>query len=137
MTTEQPALLQELLRTIEDLYYKVHDAAYHTGFVNGVTASREHLSELLVSAAEPTPSAEPQKHVRTPSLPPDTDIDELKLSSRARNAAKRAGAHTVGALATRSADDLLDLMYFGTKSLDEVRAKLGAAGYALRGEELA
>ena len=59
-------------------------------------------------------------------------IEDLELTVRSYNCLKRAGIHTVGELVGRSEADLLDIRNFGTKSIDEVKAKLHGMGLALK-----
>ena len=42
------------------------------------------------------------------------------------------GIHTVGELLSRSEADLLDIRNFGSKSIDEVKAKLHSMGLQLK-----
>ncbi|NLH70433.1 MAG: DNA-directed RNA polymerase subunit alpha, partial [Brooklawnia sp.] len=42
------------------------------------------------------------------------------------------GIHTVGELVGRSEQDLLDIRNFGSKSIDEVKAKLAELGLVLK-----
>ena len=51
-------------------------------------------------------------------------IEYLDLTVRSYNCLKREGIHTVGELVNRSEADLLDIRNFGSKSIDEVKAKL-------------
>jgi len=59
-------------------------------------------------------------------------IEELDLTVRSYNCLKREGIHTVGELVSRSEADLLDIRNFGSKSIDEVKAKLVGLGLALK-----
>jgi DNA-directed RNA polymerase alpha subunit len=63
-------------------------------------------------------------------------IEDLKLSTRANNALKRVGVHTLATLLTYSSFDLLDIRNFGTGSLGEVQLALHLRGLALRKERL-
>jgi len=45
---------------------------------------------------------------------------------------KREGIHTVGELVSRSEADLLDIRNFGSKSIDEVKAKLVSMGLQMK-----
>ena len=45
---------------------------------------------------------------------------------------KREAIHTVGELVNRSEADLLDIRNFGSKSIDEVKAKLVSMGMSLK-----
>lgn len=68
---------------------------------------------------------------------PDLDlpIEDLDLSERPRNCLKRAQVNTVGELLQKSADDLLAVTNFGSKSLDEVIQKLDERGLSLRNQD--
>jgi DNA-directed RNA polymerase subunit alpha len=61
-----------------------------------------------------------------------TPIESLDLTVRSYNCLKREGIHTVGELIGRSEADLLDIRNFGSKSIDEVKAKLTTLGLALK-----
>ena len=59
-------------------------------------------------------------------------IEDLDLTVRSYNCLKREGIHTVGELIGRSEADLLDIRNFGSKSIDEVKAKLHSMGMQLK-----
>lgn len=59
-------------------------------------------------------------------------IEDLNFTVRSYNCLKREGIHSVGELITRSEQDLLDIRNFGSKSIDEVKAKLAEMGLALK-----
>ena len=59
-------------------------------------------------------------------------IEDLDLTVRSYNCLKREGIHTVGELLSRSEADLLDIRNFGSKSIDEVKAKLTSMGLQLK-----
>jgi len=59
-------------------------------------------------------------------------IEDLDLTVRSYNCLKREGIHTVGELLGRSEADLLDIRNFGSKSIDEVKAKLQSMGLQLK-----
>jgi DNA-directed RNA polymerase subunit alpha len=59
-------------------------------------------------------------------------IEDLDLTVRSYNCLKREGIHTVGELIARSEADLLDIRNFGSKSIDEVKAKLQSMGLQLK-----
>ena len=59
-------------------------------------------------------------------------IEDLEFTVRSYNCLKREGIHTVGELITRSEQDLLDIRNFGSKSIDEVKAKLSEMGLDLK-----
>lgn len=72
-------------------------------------------------------------HAGSPDL--DLPIEDLDLSERPRNCLKRAQVNTIGELLQKSADDLLAVTNFGSKSLDEVIEKLNERGLALRNQD--
>jgi len=59
-------------------------------------------------------------------------VEDLQLTVRSYNCLKREGIHTVGELIARSEQDLLDIRNFGSKSIDEVKAKLAEMGLSLK-----
>ncbi|MFY0409843.1 DNA-directed RNA polymerase subunit alpha [Solicola sp. PLA-1-18] len=59
-------------------------------------------------------------------------VEDLQLTVRSYNCLKREGIHTVGELISRSEQDLLDIRNFGSKSIDEVKAKLVEMGLSLK-----
>ena len=59
-------------------------------------------------------------------------IEDLDLTVRSYNCLKREGIHIVGELLSRSEADLLDIRNFGSKSIDEVKAKLHSMGLQLK-----
>ena len=59
-------------------------------------------------------------------------IEDLDLTVRSHNCLKREGIHTVGELVNRSEADLMDIRNFGSKSIDEVKAKLVSMGMSLK-----
>src|SRR5204863_6285242 len=61
-------------------------------------------------------------------------VSDLNLSVRARKCMNRLGINTVGDLANRSADELLESKNFGMTSLTEVREKLRQLNISLRGD---
>jgi DNA-directed RNA polymerase subunit alpha len=61
-------------------------------------------------------------------------VTDLNLSVRARKCMHRLNINTVGELAQRTADELLEAKNFGMTSLTEVREKLTQLGLKLRGD---
>jgi DNA-directed RNA polymerase subunit alpha len=61
-------------------------------------------------------------------------IGELNLSVRAKKCTTKLGIVSIGDLARRTAEDLLECKNFGVTSLNEVREKLGERGLKLRGD---
>ena len=68
---------------------------------------------------------------RDAALPERPDAARHPLSGWALNALRKAGIRTVGELAERSADELLDLPNFGVDSLKRTGAFLAGFGLAL------
>ena len=62
----------------------------------------------------------------------EMSIDELELSVRSYNCLKRAGINTVEELTNKTPDDMMKVRNLGSKSLDEVYAKLKELGLSLR-----
>jgi len=86
--------------------------------------------ELNVSAEgiDLGPSLQDQALAADLALP----IEDLDLTVRSYNCLKREGIHTVGELISRSEADLMDIRNFGSKSIDEVIAKLHSMGMQLK-----
>jgi len=86
--------------------------------------------ELNVDAEgiEMGPSAQDAALAADYALP----IEDLDLTVRSYNCLKREGIHTVGELVSRSEADLMDIRNFGSKSIDEVKAKLVSMGLQLK-----
>jgi DNA-directed RNA polymerase subunit alpha len=61
-------------------------------------------------------------------------VSDLNLSVRARKCMNRLGLGSLGELANRTADELLESKNFGMTSLNEVREKLAQFGLTLRGD---
>ena len=74
------------------------------------------------------PSLQDQALAADMALP----IEDLDLTVRSYNCLKREGIHTVGELIARSEADLMDIRNFGSKSIDEVKAKLQSMGMQLK-----
>ncbi|MFV1968899.1 MAG: DNA-directed RNA polymerase subunit alpha C-terminal domain-containing protein [Pirellulaceae bacterium] len=64
----------------------------------------------------------------------DRPISDLNLSVRARKCMVRLGLTTIGELARKTGDDLLESKNFGVTSLNEVRDKLTQLSLKLRGD---
>ena len=71
----------------------------------------------------------------TASGSPDLDqpIEDLDLSERPRNCLKRAQINTIGELVSRTSEELLAIVNFGQKSLDEVIERLDERGLSIAG----
>jgi DNA-directed RNA polymerase subunit alpha len=103
------------------------------------------IKEMLASKglslgqiAAPTVAAE-EEPVAAEPLGEDQEIynlpiGELNLSVRAKKCTTKLGIVSIGDLARRTAEDLLECKNFGVTSLNEVREKLGERGLKLRGD---
>ena len=65
----------------------------------------------------------------------DLTIDELDLSVRSFNCLKRAGINTVEDLTNKSEEDMMKVRNLGSKSLEEVIAKLDSFGFSLKKDD--
>jgi DNA-directed RNA polymerase subunit alpha len=89
------------------------------------------IAAPAVAAAEEAVAAEPEgDELEIYALP----IAELNLSVRAKKCTTKLGIVTIGDLARRTAEDLLECKNFGVTSLNEVREKLAERGLKLRGD---
>ncbi len=61
-----------------------------------------------------------------------TRIDTLELSTRTMNALTNAGIRTLGGLARKSAEDILQLEGVGEKAVDEIKTALSRYGISLK-----
>ena len=61
-------------------------------------------------------------------------VEELDLSTRSRKCMDRLGITTVGELVQHTEEELLATPNFGITSVSEVRTKLSALGFSLKGE---
>ena len=100
-------------------------------------ATLQSLVALVAEMSEEPQGLELGEVASTSSGSPDLDlpIEDLDLSERPRNCLKRAQVNTIGELLQKSADDLLAVTNFGSKSLDEVIAKLDERGLSLRNQD--
>jgi DNA-directed RNA polymerase alpha subunit len=110
-------------------------------FLNGTERKSSHCSRRrkLIEDLAAKESISPQRarermrrtpHKRSVTAQPqallELAIEDLELTVRAYTPLKRRGIHTIGELVAHSAADLVSIRNFGTKSRDEVRAKLAA-----------
>lgn len=104
---------------------------------DAVASAAKTLLELFGLVAELNVDAEFNE------LPPADDeeqlnkdlalpVEKLDLSMRSYNCLKREGINTVGELVSRSEQDLLDIRNFGSKSIDEVKARLESMGLFMK-----
>ena len=81
-----------------------------------------NLAEML---AAPQPGSAPQADAAAEPL------EELHLPLRSYNSLRREGVHTVGELASRSAEQLLAIDNIGPASVEDIRKRLAGRGLAL------
>jgi DNA-directed RNA polymerase subunit alpha len=62
-------------------------------------------------------------------------LEDLVLSTRAYNALRMAGIHTLEDLLTKTEEELMNIKNFGQKSLQELKEKLKVKGYSLATSE--
>src|SRR5712672_2769706 len=85
-------------------------------------ANRERLrAERLAREAVAGPMLYP-----APELPDDTPIENVRFSTRVRNALNAAGMKTIGEVRETSDDNLLSLQHLGSSSISYLRKTLGA-----------
>ena len=96
----------------------------------------EHLS-LFIDLSENAKSAEIMVETESDEKEKvlEMNIDELELSVRSYNCLKRAGINTVEELCNRTSDDMMKVRNLGSKSLEEVLAKLKELGLELNQSE--
>lgn len=113
---------------LDGLRYEVREltAQLRRQHVAATTQKRDDPSDgMLQVLLGPPPQSD---------LCPESCITTLDLSIRSRKTCRRLAINTIGELAAKSADELLDTKNFGMASLDEVRRKLAVVGLKLRGE---
>ena len=92
------------------------------------------LGQFSHERSEPEPEFEPEDITPDQQVVLERPISELNLSVRARKCMVRLGLNTIGELARKSQDDLLECKNFGVTSLNEVREKLQTFSLKLRGD---
>ena len=92
----------------------------------------EHLS-LFIDLSENAKTAEVmvEKEDDEKEKVLEMSIDELELSVRSYNCLKRAGINTVEELTNKTSEDMMKVRNLGSKSLEEVLAKLKELGLQL------
>lgn len=91
---------------------------------------RDHFALLVHEGAEAGGAAQVKETERLKDLL-QRGIEDLDLSVRALNSLHNESIKTIGDLVGRSDEDLLKFKNFGRKSLDEIKAALGAMGLSL------
>ncbi|MFH1559903.1 MAG: DNA-directed RNA polymerase subunit alpha [Chloroflexota bacterium] len=102
--------------------------------VDAVKKGAEALLEqfFLFANADKAGEGTSEKPSFTATIPMEqynTPIEKLDLSSRTLNCLKRSNINKVGQVLEIEATDLLKIRNFGTKSLDELNAKLTELGF--------
>lgn len=98
-----------------------------------------HLG-MALEGAEPAAAGRDHRSEPAQEVSPELQailsrpISELSLSVRARKCMSKLNLQTVGDLAKRSSDDLLECKNFGVTSLNEVRDKLASLGLKLKND---
>ncbi|HEV8677670.1 MAG TPA: DNA-directed RNA polymerase subunit alpha [Candidatus Paceibacterota bacterium] len=88
--------------------------------------------ESLDAAPEAAAPAEAPAALETSSEVMKTRIEDLELSSRTVSALEKANIRTVGGLARKKEDDLLEIEGLGPKSIQEVKRALANFGIILK-----
>lgn len=93
--------------------------------------------DLFVHLGEKTEIAglETERKEEAPTAVLDMNIEDLEFSSRSLNCLKKAGVKTVRDLVGYSEEELMKFKNFGSKSLTEVRSKLGEYKLGLKGDK--
>jgi DNA-directed RNA polymerase subunit alpha len=95
---------------------------------------------MALEGAERGPATHDHRAEPPQEVPPEVQallskpISELSLSVRARKCMSKLNIQTVGDLAKRSGDELLECKNFGVTSLNEVRDKLSTLGLKLKND---
>jgi len=92
------------------------------------------LGQFSHERSEPEPSFDTTDMSSDEQALLDRPISDLNLSVRARKCMVRLGMTTIGELARKTGDDLLECKNFGVTSLTEVREKLTEMSLKLRGD---
>ncbi|HVV15475.1 MAG TPA: DNA-directed RNA polymerase subunit alpha [Candidatus Paceibacterota bacterium] len=97
------------------------------------------LKSIVGFREEEAPEAAPQAAAADAALSPDssaevmkTRIEDLELSSRTISALEKANIRTVGGLARKKEDDLLEIEGMGPKAIQEVKRALANFGIILK-----
>ena len=99
-----------------------------------LTSKGLDLGQFSHERSEPEPSFDTSDMSPDEQALLDRPISDLNLSVRARKCMVRLGMSTIGELARKTGDDLLECKNFGVTSLNEVREKLTEMGLKLRGD---
>jgi DNA-directed RNA polymerase subunit alpha len=98
--------------------------------LRAVVGFREDAPVEPIAAPVTKPVREPMREIDPEIL--KTRIDTLDLSARAKMALSNAGIRTVGGLARKREEDILDIDGLGSKGVQEVKKMLGNFGITLK-----
>lgn len=88
--------------------------------------------EEIEEAEEPTEGEKPSKRDSADNEFLKTRIESLDLSTRTNNALANANIRTVGGLARKTEEDLLEIDGLGDKGINEIKRALGAHSMTLK-----
>ena len=88
--------------------------------------------EEIEEAEEPTEGEKPSKRDSVDNEFLKTRIESLDLSTRTNNALANANIRTVGGLARKTEEDLLEIDGLGDKGINEIKRALGAHSMTLK-----
>jgi DNA-directed RNA polymerase subunit alpha len=97
--------------------------------LKAIVGFREETLDLPMEQVEES-AAMPGGEVASEAL--KTRIEDLELSSRTISALEKANIRTVGGLARKREDDLLEIEGLGPKAIQEIKRALGAFGIVLK-----
>lgn len=124
--TQDSTVAPEVQAAINSVYQQGFEAGRLRGFKEGINAALAHLRTL--STTTPIDKTDPTSAWMSLS----TRIEHLDFTIRTHNCLSREGLHTIGDVLAYSDMQLLDIRYFGTKCLIEVKEKFAAVGYTIR-----
>ncbi|MEK7109176.1 MAG: DNA-directed RNA polymerase subunit alpha C-terminal domain-containing protein, partial [Patescibacteria group bacterium] len=88
--------------------------------------------EEAIEAEAPLGEATAPAAAESTSEAMKTRIEDLELSSRTVSALEKANIRTVGGLARKKEQDLLEIEGLGPKAIQEIKRALGAFGIVLK-----
>jgi DNA-directed RNA polymerase subunit alpha len=88
--------------------------------------------EELVTESSPVDTGSPAASAETAAEALKTRIEDLELSSRTVSSLEKANIRTVGGLARKKEEDLMEIEGLGPKAIQEIKRALGAFGIVLK-----
>lgn len=98
--------------------------------ITGFKGDEEEAVEEEAASEDDAKAAGGDKETQTEVM--KTRVEDLELGSRTYNALSGANIRTVGGLARKSEEDLLDVEGLGQKGLDEIKSALKKIGVSLK-----